>query len=297
MSPLEQPLAPVIPFAPAGAEDTRPIVWICTPLRSFEGTGEMKRADFMKLAAHYREPIAQLAGDRTLPWQFQLCVVGGGGVARARNFIVAEARKAVKRPQRIFWVDYDLMPTAQDYVRVLATMDRTGLPVVGGLYTIRAENGHWVINFPSAHGTDNWGLLPVLELGTGFKCYEMSALDKIIEKNPWLEVLDDDHKNTQWAVFSMGPVKDSHWAPHSRWLTEDYWLDWLTRDAGLPVVVDANVRLRHLEELTGEIFPKEFPTIPARDEALLAAAQARHDAAQKSAEAPVAVEPALAATD
>ena len=284
--------------SPPPEGDTRPIVWICTPLRSFDGSGEMQRAQFEKLAKHYREPIAQLAGDQSLPWQFQLCVVGGGGVARARNFIVAEARKAAKRPKRIFWVDYDLMPSAQDYVRVLATMDRTGLPVVGGFYTIRAEMGHWVINFPSAHGPDNWGCLPVLELGTGFKCYDLAAIDKIIAKNPWLEVLDDDHKNTQWAVFSMGPVKDEQfWPGHSRWLTEDYWLDWLTRDAGMPIVVDTNVRLRHLEELTGEIFPKEFPPVPGRDEAALAAAQARHDAAQKPAEAVPAVDPALVATD
>ena len=96
----------------------------------------------------------------------------------------------------------------------------------------------------------------------------------------------------------MGPVKDEQiWPGRVRWLTEDYWLDWLTRDAGIVMVADVTIQLRHLEEghierlvskdpliqkkvkalekqlgttlfirTQDEIFPKEFPPVPAKQE-------------------------------
>jgi hypothetical protein len=247
-------------------------------MRDFEGKGDMTQEMFDSLPPGFRDPISMISTAPTLSWRFQLAIVGGGGVARARNYIVTEFMKA-KQAEYLFFVDVDLrdetpQKMAQNYVRVLSHMDRKGWPICGGLYTIRAPEGHWVINFPSAEGPDGDGILRLLELGTGFKCYRKSALQKIIEKNPWLEYFDDDHKELEWGVFSMGPVKSRHWKPNARWLTEDYWLDWLTEDAGLPVVVDTTIQLRHWDEHKKVLFPSKFPPLPVRDEAALERARA-----------------------
>ena len=121
----------------------------------------------------------------------------------------------------------------------------------------------FIFNFPDGNGIKDGWALRVLELGTGFKCYKREAFEIIAEKNPWLKYEHDDTKETEWGFFSMGPVTDEKfWPGRARWLTEDYWLDWLTRDAGIIIVEDTTVQLRHLEESTGEIFPKEFPPLP-----------------------------------
>lgn len=241
----------------------KPLVWIATPLRNLEARGLITQDDFGKLAEHYREPIRALSLTETLPWRFELCLVGGGGVARARNVIVRDF--LASKAEYLFFVDYDLMPTPNDYVSVMAKMHAHGLQVCGGLYTIRDENGHWVYNGPDVEGIREGWALRVMELGTGFKCYHRSALLTIANKNPWLLYENDDTHKEEWGFFSMGPVRDEKfWPGKSRWLTEDYWLDWLTRDAGIPIVVDVTVKLKHLEETTGEIYPKEFPPLPVK---------------------------------
>ena len=248
-----------VPIAPP----KKSLVWIATPLRYLANPGKITSEMFEALPPHYRDPIKKITFTDTLPWTFDLALVGGGGVARARNQIVAEFYKS--KADYLFFVDYDLMPTAEDYVRILTSMDNNMLLVCGGLYPTRSNtNCHWVINFPSDMGPDpKTGLLQVLELGTGFKCYKREAFDTIAKKNPWLKYVEDDSKEEQWGFFSMGPVKDDmYWPGKSRWLSEDYWLDWLTRDAGISIGVDTNVKLNHYDEDTEEIFPDKFPDVP-----------------------------------
>lgn len=241
----------------------KPLVWIATPLRYLANSGKITEDQFRRLLPTYRDPIQAITNTDTLPWRFELALVGGGGVARARNTITSKFYKSKAR--YLFFVDYDLMPKPIDYIKVLAAMEANNLMVCGGLYTTRSNtNCHWIINFPAEVGPHKDGLLQVLELGTGFKCYDRSAFDKIFAKNPWLEYIEDDTKETEWGFFSMGPVKDEmYWPGKSRWLSEDYWLDWLTRDAGIPIVVDTTVQLTHYDEDTKEIFPAKFPPLPA----------------------------------
>jgi FkbM family methyltransferase len=251
--------------------DPRPQVVIATPLRSLAEDGTLSEKLWKSLEPHYTDPINELVHDKSLPWQFTPYLVGGGGVARARNKFTAAFMKSPA--VHLMMVDYDLMPKKEDYVRILTMAEKYNLPVIGGMYTTRAEDGHWVMNFPDRRGplAEQDCLMQVAELGTGFKLYQKWGLKKIAEKNPWLEYWDDECKINEWGFFSMGPVKDKLWTrPDStpetewrnyRWLTEDYWLDWLTRDAELPIIADTKVKLYHKDGDT--VYPTgPFPFIP-----------------------------------
>lgn len=249
--------------APKPKLTEKPTVWIATPLRKLEHNGAMTQEFIYSLDAAYRDPIIPLLAGENLKWRFEMMLVGGCGVARARNAVASWFMKSTA--QYLFFVDYDLKPTTADYLEVLNCMERNGVPVCGGLYTIRKKDGHWVINYPDANGPREDGALQVAELGTGFKCYHRSALERVLKANPWLTYEDEDTKETQYGFFSMGPVKDEKfWPGKTRWLTEDYWLDWLTREAGMPIVVTTKVQLKHFDDITGQVFPLRFPPVPRK---------------------------------
>jgi hypothetical protein len=196
-----------------------------------------------------------LANSTHLPWTFRLNLVGGGGIARARNRVTADFIRS--GDYGILGIDYDLLWKPQDVVNVISR----DMLCCGGLYTTREDRGHWVLNPLNGSGLRDDGLCQVMELGTGFKYYRKEFFSQLIGKNPWLEYKCDDTKRTEWGFYSMGPVQDSvYWPGESRWLTEDYWLDWLTRDAGIPVVADTTVQLRHKDG--DKIYPSVFPPLP-----------------------------------
>lgn len=241
----------------------KPCVWIAIPLRHFEYDGPLTREIFKKLPKNLREPIEELCGHQDLPWDIYLTITGGGGVIAARGRFASDFMANTKNPEdRLFGVDSDLLWKAQDMVDILLR----DLPIVGGLYTARADNGHWILNrFENATPTRG-GLLPVMELGTGFKCFKRSALQKVLDDNPWLDCeSDQDHTKRHLGFFSCGPVWDKKlWPGKGRWLTEDYWLDWLCRESGFTTWADTKVKLRHRDDFTGKIFPAVFPPDPGQ---------------------------------
>lgn len=254
---LKAGAVPMPPIAPA-----KPLVWIATPLRHLEAEGKIEQAFFETLAPHYKEPIraVSLAAEAgQLPFLVELCLVGGGGVARARNRIVTDF--LASPAEYLCFADYDLMPHADHYVQLVMRMMQYRLLVCGGLYTVRKENGNLVYNYPDHSGVRDGWALRVAELGTGFKCYHRSAFEQIGAKNPWLLCESDHNHQPEWGFFSMGPVADKLWPGKHRWLTEDYWLDWLTRDAGIDIVVDITIQIKHFDESTGKVYPDKFPPI------------------------------------
>lgn len=235
------------------------VVWLATPLRHFEHDGALTPAILDSLDPHYADPIRELGTSTDLPWEFYVTILGGGGVARARNRVASEFMES--KADILFFVDYDLMPTAQHYVNVLSC----DLPICGGLYTVRADYGHWVLNKLTGAAPKKNGLLQVMELGTGFKCFKREVFTKVLADNPWLDCESDfDHRKRELGFFSMGPVACSLWPGRHRWLTEDYWFDWLCRESGFPIVANTNVKLRHKDDFNGKIYPQVFPDDPGR---------------------------------
>ena len=239
----------------------KPLVWICTPQKHFEANGVLTRERFDALAAHYKDPILEFIEQPGLPWEVENVIIGGGTVFHARVVAASLFMERAKHPEdKLLFVDYDLMPTALDYATILGH----DLPIVGGMYTTRHENGHWVLNILNGAAPSPTGVLQVMELGIGFKCFKRSVFQTVLDRNPWLNCESDaDHRRRDLCFFSAGPVWDKLlWPGKGRFLTEDYWFDWLCRSEGIPTYVDTNVKIRHYDEDTKKIYPLSFPRGP-----------------------------------
>ena len=236
-----------------------------------DSNGAITRETWAKVKENYpryADAIERLQSARDLPWTFLVMLTGGGSVFRARNRFASDFMAETKNPDdRLFFIDVDLLWEPQDVVDVLLHDQ----PIMGGLYTIRAKRGHWVMN--KMNGAAPWpnGVLQVMEHGTGFKCFKRSVFQKVLDDCPgkvpgksWLDCRSDfDHKKRELCFFSAGPVwDDKYWPGEGRCLTEDYWFDWLCRESGIPTYVDTKIKLRHKDDVTGEIFPEVFPEDP-----------------------------------
>lgn len=242
---------------------TKPLVWIATTLRHFGPRGLSSEEALRVLPVHYRQPIEELSAQQDLPWDIQLAVTAGGSVFRERCRFATQFMRTSKSPDDILlMVDFDLAPSGQQYVDILCRMAK--LDVCGGLYTTRDRSGQWVVNLMSGEAPSPSGLLRVIEIGTGFKAFKRSVFDRVLEKNSWLWCEGEpDPRQPVCAFFSTGPVQDvKHWPGKRRLLTEDYWFDWLCREAGIDIVCDTRIKIRHRDEETGELYPAIFPELP-----------------------------------
>lgn len=114
----------------------KPLVWICTPLREFEHNGVLTKEAFESLADHYKNPIKELCSHPDLPWRVDLNITGGGNVFQARNrFATDFVMKGGSPDDRLLMVDYDLMPTAQDYSDILCR----DIPIIGTVHDAPRE--------------------------------------------------------------------------------------------------------------------------------------------------------------
>jgi hypothetical protein len=233
-------------------------------MRHFDHKGVLTAAAFETLGDHFKEPQKELGRQPNLPWNFYQSITGGGGVIRARNIFASDFYTQTSNDEDIlFFVDYDLMPTAQNYVDVLMRMKDPNISICGGLYTTRADDGHYVINQLPRATPGRGGLLQVMELGTGFKAYKRKVFRKAIEDNPWLVCEPENRGKPFYGFFSAGPVWDKQlWPGRGRWLTEDYWFDWLCRESGFAIFADTKIKLRHKDDFTGKVFPKVWPSDP-----------------------------------
>ena len=242
-----------------------PQVWIVTPQKHLPLEGRVDKIDHLldALDDHFSEPIRELARWGKLPWDVWVFASGGAGIYQARNVAATDFVKETKNENdTLLFHDYDLLASAQDFVNILCH----DLSIVGGLYTTRADNGHWVMNRLAGARPSGRGILPVMELGTGFKAFKRRVFTKVLADNPWLDCESDaDHSKRFYSFFSMGPVWDKKlWPGKGRGLTEDYWFDWLCRESGFTTCVDTKIKLRHYDEYTGKTYPAQFPPDPGR---------------------------------
>ena len=102
----------------------KPLVWIMTPVRNLKDNGVISPDTFKNLAPHWRDPVHALYAAQELPWRFDIMLVGGGGVARARNKAVVDF--LASDAEFLFMVDYDLQPTTEDYLEILTPLKARG---------------------------------------------------------------------------------------------------------------------------------------------------------------------------
>lgn len=221
------------------------LVTIAVPLARFESAKDLPR--------HISSLLEALAAIES-PWLFELAVCVGHNVCHSRNQMVAEFMRGEGR--YILFLDDDLLATPDDVLRILSHK----LHIVAGMYVTREAKAHWVLNpYREAVVNDN-GLLPVGEIGTGFKCYHRSVFEYLSKQEPTLGYIEDDG-STSWGFFCMGVVQADG---RSRFLTEDYWMDQLCRKHNILVHADTKIRLIHQDRITGKAYPlnNQWPVLP-----------------------------------
>lgn len=235
-------------------------VMIATPVRYWKGI-EQFHQDFRDVLAL----LSKLTSDETCPYEFQFCAQTKG-VCRARNEIVGNFRKQrIHNPSLkwLVWLDDDIAAdTPQAMVDAILRLLSHKRPIVGALYCRRADPPIWVCNFAFDVEVEPNGLMQVIELGIGLKAYNYQVFDLLEQVYPTLKYFDRDTGEQYYGFFQQVIMNED--AP-----PEDYFLDWLVRQAsgqvkGMGIYADTTLKMKH-RGADGTLFPSEWPPIPGAE--------------------------------
>ena len=205
----------------------------------------------------FKRTLEELAKMEDCEYEFYFATMDGG-ICRARNLMVHEAKKmGVKK---IVWLDYDIEPTTEQLLRLVSHKQA----IVGALYTTREERGHWVANFMHEVELQPNGLLQVIESGSGLKCYHMEVFRILDEVYEGIAYSDRDTGIRLHAYFQQVCMK-TDLKPDGDWITEDFFLDYLCRHSrtpGMGIWVDTTIKVKHRGP-DGTLYPTgDWPPIP-----------------------------------
>lgn len=286
MSDQPEPAAP-----PSTALAKRLKVVVATPKRSYHGIEDLPAGIARALselalrgtpcptnaeqhAAWTKFQTADPAADQAFraqanKYQFEF-LVAIGGMSRARNTCVGEF---LKDQDNVFliWQDDDLERAdgytglAEVWLRLLSHRQ----PITGAIYCTRKPRPHWAVSFmPAAEfQPDGDGLLQVAELAGGLKCIhrkvftEVARIFGVNEKNKQagINYRDRDTGETLTGFYQNAVIDHDL-------LSEDYFLDYLCRCAGIPIYADIAIKARHVEADGTTYPPGDFPPIPGVDD-------------------------------
>ena len=233
-------------------------VMLATPVRYWKGL-EQFHPDFQATLTR----LAELSNDPLCPYEFQWASCTGG-ICVARNRMVSNFKKERKSNPNLKWLvwwDDDVCASAEDIIRLISHKEG----ICGALYTTREDKPHWVANFMydaevQTQGVKD-GLLQVVECGTGLKAYFWEVFKVLEEVYPMVKYFDRNTGEEHWGWFQQVVMNED-------FPTEDYYLDWLVRQAagrvkGLGIFVDTKLKLRHRFP-DGTTCPKDdaWPPIP-----------------------------------
>ncbi len=235
---------------------------ICTPLREFRGPDHLPKQIGKAMRELIGRPDAQ-----QYSWEFMAAV---GGMCRARNTCVHEFLKG--DGTWLLWWDADLHDSLGSDADAILRLLSHKQPIVGGIYCKRSKRPTWVATWlaEAKEQPEIPGVVQVQELGGGFKLYHRQALLEIRRifgelplqldpaTNETLLHRDRDTGEMMMAYFLQTIVGRD-------FLSEDFYLDYLCRRAGIPIFADIKVRLRHMDH-DGSVYPVgEWPPVPAED--------------------------------
>lgn len=232
-------------------------VTIATPLREFRG-----QQDLPPQIGRTLKELVSREDAKGFEWTF---VAACGGLCSAQNRMVHDFLKTEDK-WLLRW-DRDLHhPNGREADAVLRLLSHKH-PIVGGLYCKRTRRPTWVASFmPSAKMQPN-NLAQCAELGGGFKLYHRKFFEEIRrifgedplkEKKP--SIMYRERETGESIAGFHQIVVDS-----GDLLSEDYFLDYLARCAGVGIFADTLVRMKHVES-DGTHYPEgAWPPIPAED--------------------------------
>ncbi len=227
-------------------------VMVATPMFRFQGP-----QDFHPKFAEFLNSLAALTSDENCPFSFQWTTITGG-IARARNKLVEAFLES--ECKWLLFCDDDIQATSQDVLKLLAHKR----PLVGGLYTTRSGNCHWVANFMHEVELQRGGLLQVIEVGTGFKLYHRQVFENLKRLYPNIAYTDRDSGKREHAYFQQVALH-TDLKPDGDWLPEDFFCDHICRHMDIGIFVDTTIKLKHRGP-DGTLYPQDnFPPIPGLD--------------------------------
>lgn len=259
------------PVAQFPAPRKRVGVMIATPLKHFDGTAEDLDRQVPQIGRALRELVARKA-EHNFDFEFAAAC---GGLCSARNKLVHEFLKS----DATWFVPWDADLYAEHGLEADALLRilSHGEPVCGALYCRRdrdATRPRWVVNWLNGAVIQRGGLVQVVELGGGgMKAYNrcvFSELRRIFGDEPLAKkkptINYRERETGEWiaAFYQIANVEQDL-------LSEDFFLDYLCRCAGIGIIADTVVRLRQAEVVKGEtvVYPaldQPWPPIPAEED-------------------------------
>ena len=173
--------------------------------------------------------------------QFVKLDAAGTQVPRLRDILLYKARTfefGGRLAGRIGFIDADMIFTLEHLLK----MAMHQAPVVGALYPKKQAPFDWCFTPIPGKGTMSNGLQECVEIGTGFKFYDLDVFDAIIEENPqteYEETLPEFRGKTLNFIFH-DQVVDRHRD------SEDYTVDRMWRNMGGIVYADTSVKVGHM---------------------------------------------------
>ncbi len=245
-------------------------VMIATPLKHFDGTAEDLDRQVPQIGRALRELVARKA-EHNFEFEFAAAC---GGLCSARNRLVHEFMKT----DATWFVPWDADLYAEHGLEADALLRilSHGEPVIGALYCKRdrdASRPRWVANWLNGAVLQRGGLLQVVELGGGgMKAYNRAVFSELrrifgdeplAKKKPSILYRERETGEMIAAFYQIANVDGDL-------LSEDFFLDYLCRCAGVGIIADTVVRLRQVEHVKGEVvaYPaldQPWPPIPAED--------------------------------
>lgn len=166
--------------------------------------------------------------------------------AKGRNLLIHAAEKA--QCDKILFIDGDVVFTPQQVARIASHQ----VDIVGGLYPrLDVKELRWVCSFAQPKAQSD-GLVEVLEIGAGFLCVSMYALNALSVHRDSFRSEDDQIRGAQITNHFFDSVvswKHSTEFPWNRLLTEDFSFCYHARRDGMRVYADTLCQVGHIKSV------------------------------------------------
>jgi hypothetical protein len=169
-------------------------------------------------------------------------VTGSAVIQWARDEVVDLFLKSDSN--RLFWIDSDMVWTADDFLRLLALSKL--YPVVCATYPAKIEQPTFFVNHDGDLKANAHGLIPVLGAGLGFCVMNREVVEALANAAP--QIADEVSGNTMASLFRIDTVNG-----HRRGEDIAFFAD--IKAHGYPVMLDPHTDLGHLggKKYTGSI--------------------------------------------
>lgn len=176
------------------------------------------------------------------PFRFIPFEVQTFSTAKARNIIIAEARKT--NAGKILMIDADMNAGEAQVLRIL---NRPEL-IIGGCYPKKelANEPSWVGNFDDIANAE--GIAPGAP-GGGFLKIERAAVERLVGVADRYLSDDATTRGEEQFAFFKESVIDDDWGLTGRWprnVGEDFYFSWLAKRAGIPTFIDTVCQVGHI---------------------------------------------------